>query len=372
MKCCTSLAVAIILSCNMFGLGRAEIKKELKRVADWQILHFDEAKKKTFQWGVLKHAYDNDQWTNGALYVGMVEWAKLSKDDRYWKFLKDIGAELAWKPKASGFMADDICVSRMYLELYDKYKEPEMLAPTLKRLDYIIQNQPMIPLQVNIKGGSLNRWSWCDALFMAPPVFYKLSKLTNDAKYHDFAKRELKVTYDTLYVKSDSLFLRDTDYKGRKEKNGMPVYWARGNGWVVGGLANMILNLQNNDPLKKEYIQLFKEMTTKIASLQKADGFWSASLLDVTHYPSPETSSTGFMTYSIAWGINQGYLDKKKYRPIAIKGWNALVNVIEADGKLGYAQAIGASPDATKKENSEVYGVGSFLLAGSEVYKLVK
>ncbi|MCX6309279.1 MAG: glycoside hydrolase family 88 protein [Bacteroidia bacterium] len=340
----------------------------MRKVADWQIANFEESVNKQTRW---KNAYFKDEWTQGALYVGMVEWAKLSKDEKYWNFLKSIGEELSWKPAKKVFFGDDICVSRMYLELYKKYKQPEMIAPTIERLDYIIQHLPQVPLQMNVPGNQ-DRWSWCDAIFMAPPVFYSLSKITGNDTYRRFAEHELDATYDTLYVKTDSLFLRDTNFKNKKEKNGKQVYWARGNGWVVAGLANIITNTPQSDPYKANYIQTFKEMTTKIATLQGKDGFWTASLLDPSAYPVPETSSTGFMTYAIAWGINQGYLDKTTYAPFALNGWKALVSAIEKDGKLGWAQAIGAAPGATKRENSEVYGVGSFLLAGTEVIKLVK
>jgi rhamnogalacturonyl hydrolase YesR len=360
--------ILIICSTSSFALTKKDIKKDLKKVADWQIATFEESVKRQGKW---KNSYLKDEWTQGALYVGMVEWARLSKDNQYWNFLKTIGEELNWKPAKNIFFGDDICVSRMYLELYKKYKQPEMIAPTVERLQYIMKNLPQVPLQMNIKGNQ-DRWSWCDAIFMAPPVYYSLSKVTGDDSYRQFTEKELDVTYDTLYVKADSLFLRDTNFKGKKEKNGKQVYWARGNGWVVGGLANIVENTPSNDPYRAKYIQLFKEMTTKIATLQGNDGFWTASLLDPNAYPVPETSSTGFMTYAIAWGINHGYLDKKKYTPIALKGWKALVSAIEPNGKLGWAQAIGASPEATKRENSEVYGVGSFLLAGTEVYKLVK
>ena len=364
-----SIAIFLIIcSIPAYAISKNEITINLKKVADWQISTFEESVKRQTTW---KDSYAKDEWTQGALYVGMVEWAKLSKDDKYWKFLKGIGEELKWKPAKKIFFGDDICVSRMYLELYKKYKQPEMIAPTVERLQYIMKNLPQVPLQMNVKGNQ-DRWSWCDAIFMAPPVYYSLSKITGDDSYHKFAEKELDVTYDTLYVKADSLFCRDTNFKGKKEKNGKQVYWARGNGWVVAGLANIIENTSKDDPYRAKYIQTFKEMTTKIATLQGKDGFWTASLLDPNAFPVPETSSTGFMTYAIAWGINHGYLDKKKYMPIVLKGWRALVSAIDVDGKLGWAQAIGAAPGATKRENSEVYGVGSFLLTGTELFKLIK
>lgn len=368
LKLSIVFAFAVIVSIQAASLKKEEVKLQMRKVADWQIAHFEESVKKQTKW---KNSYLKDEWTQGALYVGMVEWAKLSKEEKYWDFLKGIGEELKWRPAKNLFFGDDICVGRMYLELYDKYKKPEMIRSIKSRMDSVIKLLPNVPLDMAVKGNQ-DRWSWADAIFMAPPVYFKLSQVSGDTKYSAFAERELGVTYDTLYVKSDSLFLRDTSFKNKREKNGKRVYWARGNGWVVGGFANIISNLPNNAPYKAKYIQLFKEMTTKIATLQGKDGFWTASLLDASAYPVPETSSTGFMTYALAWGINQGYLDKKVYEPIALKGWNALISAVEKDGKLGWAQAIGASPEATKKENSEVYGVGSFLLAGTEIYKLVK
>ncbi|MDD5053140.1 MAG: glycoside hydrolase family 88 protein [Sulfuricurvum sp.] len=359
---------AFIISCSATQLNKKDVKIQMKKVADWQILHFEESVNRESS---FKGSYAMWSWTQGAMYVGMVQWAKLSGEDKYWDFLKGVGTKLQWKPGNRTFNGDDICVSRMYLELFDKYKQKEMIQPTITRLDSIIAFRPNVPLDISVKGNNA-RWSWADAIFMAPPVFFKLSKLSANAKYKKFAQQELCATYDTLYVKSDSLFLRDTSYKNKREKNGKRVFWARGNGWVVGGLLSIISNLPNKDPNKAKYIQLFKEMTSKIATLQGKDGFWAASLLDAGAYPVPESSSTGFMTYALAWGINQGYLDRKVYTPIAIKGWNALVSAVEKDGKLGWAQSIGASPGATKRGNSEVYAVGSFLCAGSEVYKLAK
>ena len=156
----------IICSTSSFAITKKDIKKDLKRVANWQIATFEESVKRQGQW---KNAYLKDEWTQGALYVGMVEWARLSKDNQYWKFLKGIGEELNWKPAKNIFFGDDICVRRMYIELYKKFKQPEMIAPTVERLQYIMKNLPQVPLQMNIKGNQ-DRWSWCDAMFMAPPV----------------------------------------------------------------------------------------------------------------------------------------------------------------------------------------------------------
>ena len=66
-----------------------------------------------------------------------------------------------------------------------------------------------------------------------------------------------------------------------------------------------------------------------------------------------------------------GILKKKKYWPVIEKGWKALASSVRADGMLGYVQAIGAAPGHSDENTTEVYGVGAFLLAGSEMYKAI-
>ena len=53
--------------------------------------------------------------------------------------------------------------------------------------------------------------------------------------------------------------------------------------------------------------------------------------------------------------------------------WTALVGCVQsADGKLTHVQPVGADPKKFNAEATEVYGVGAFLLAGSELYKLAE
>ena len=43
---------------------------------------------------------------------------------------------------------------------------------------------------------------------------------------------------------------------------------------------------------------------------------------------------------------------------------------MDADGKLTHVQPIGADPKHFDADSTEPYGVGAFLLAGSEVYRM--
>ena len=112
-------------------------------------------------------------------------------------------------------------------------------------------------------------------------------------------------------------------------------------------------------------------MAHKIAGLQHPDGTWHASLLDPASYPAKETSGTGFFTYALAWGINNGFLSYREYYPVVSKAWDALQQCVHENGKLGYVQVPGAAPEKVSFDDSEVYGVGAFLLAGTELHTLL-
>jgi len=101
-------------------------------------------------------------------------------------------------------------------------------------------------------------------------------------------------------------------------------------------------------------------MATKIAFLQGEDGYWPASLLDPESYPMPETSCSGFFTFALAWGVNNGYLEKKEFQPIVEKGWQVLVKAVYSNGKLGWVQSVGQDPKTVAQDLTEVYGVGVF------------
>jgi rhamnogalacturonyl hydrolase YesR len=154
-----------------------------------------------------------------------------------------------------------------------------------------------------------------------------------------------------------------------REANGAKVFWGRGNGWVIGGLTVIIDHLPDDDAAKSWFIRLYGEMMARIAGLQDQQGFWHPSMLDYAAYPMPETSASSFFTYGLLWGVRRGYLNEETYLPIAEKAWNALCSTVHDDGKVGFIQPIGADPRQVGYDDTEVYGVGAFLLAGCEMYQ---
>jgi len=345
-------------------LNLPDVKTVLKAVADWQIR------------APLTHELAD--WTNGALYAGMVEWAGIAGNNSYYEWLKNICEKTGWsrmnrENPLGKYHADDYCVGQTYIELYRKYKEKRMIDPIRDYLDQIIKNPAKGELRFENTDTywSTQRWSWCDALFMGPTVWAKMANVTGKRKYLDFLYKEYKATTDYLYDKDEDLYYRDSDYFTKKEANGTKVFWGRGNGWVFAGLPIIIRELPAKYEHREYFVNIYKKMAAKLLKLQSADGFWHASLLDPASYPNPEMSATSFFIYGMAWGINNGYLDKETYLPAIVKGWKSMVTSVWPDGKVGFIQPIGADPKSVTREMTEVYGVGGFLMAGTEITRLI-
>ncbi len=331
----------------------------MQRVADWQLAHPDTNDPPT-------------SWLLGAQNAGMMALAGISGDPKYREAMRAAGEANGWGLGPLFYDADDYCVGQAYTELYFLYRENRMIAPLRERFDAILAKPSDVPSLEFTKAERRDRknWSWCDSLFMGPPTWVRLYAATGDKRYLDFAVTNWWRTTDYLYDTNEHLFYRDSTFFQKREANGQKVFWGRGNGWVIAGLVRVLQYLPMNHPDRPRFEELFKEMAGKILVCQQPDGLWRASLLDPEDFPAKETSGSGFFTYALAWGVNQGLLDRAKFEPAVGKGWAALVDCVNADGKLTHVQPVGGDPEKFAAGSTAPFGVGGFLLAGSEVYRM--
>jgi unsaturated rhamnogalacturonyl hydrolase len=333
----------------------------MKLVADWQLAHPSPTTQR----------YGEKAWTYGAFYAGVMTLSEIAGTPKYHDAMVAMGKKFEWQPAPRVYHADDHCVSQTYLELYLKDRDAAMLQPTKARFDFILAHPATNDLHMGVKGAQ-DRWNWCDALFMGPPAWIRLFKATGDQRYLDFMDKEWRATSDFLYDTNEHLYFRDSTYFEKREVNGKKVFWSRGDGWVLAGLARVLELMPTNYPDRKFFEQQFQEMAAKIASLQQPDGLWRSSLLDPESYPLKETSGSGFYTFALAWGMNHGLLKPAKYRPVVFKAWPALVGCVTPEGKLEHVQPVGADPKIFAPESTDVFGVGAFLLAGKEMYRFAE
>ena len=341
------------------------------KVADWQLANLDDLSYIRSAPGIDNS--DRRGWQHGALYVGMMNWAALQGNEKYFEPMKQIGEENRWQLGARLFHGDDHVVGQMYLAFYEREKAPSMISHTVAQFNQILAADPDGSLEFlgsHIRGVGREcqlRWCWCDALFMSPPTWMQLSLATGEQRYMDYADREFWATHDYLLDPEYNLFYRDSRFFTRRDEAGNKIFWSRGNGWVYAGLVNILRILPENHPNRPNYVQLYRDMSATIAGLQHPSGLWSPSLLSEDPDPTPETSGSAFMTYGLAWGLNNELLDSETYAPVVRKGWLALVNAVSDDGKLGWVQPVGSQPDSVFASDSHLYGVGAFLLAASQM-----
>lgn len=312
-------------------------------------------------------------WTRAVYYEGLMALYRLQPDSAYLNYALRWGEFHKWglRDGIKTRNADNQCCGQTYIDLYllDRYKE-ERINDIKACIDSMMVTQ------------KIDDWNWIDALQMAMPVFARLGSIYNDNGYFDrmnemYLYTKLRHGTYGLYSTTEHLWWRDKDFvPPYKEPNGENCYWSRGNGWVVSALVRTLEFLPKNSKYRKEYTTTLKEMFEALVPLQRTDGFWNVSLKDPTDFGGKEVTGTALFVYGMEWCINHELISRKKYQPVVMKAWNALVTEsLHPDGFLGYVQGTGKQPKDSQPvgydnaPNFEDFGLGCFLLAGSEVYK---
>jgi rhamnogalacturonyl hydrolase YesR len=342
------------------ALDAATILPLAEKVARWQWEHMPASEN-----------YHPRAWTLAPFYLGSLEVGALRPESGLEARVMQQAQANAWQPNEQIYDADDHAVMQVYLRLYLKYKDSKMVAPSKARLDYILKHPSPAALDWG-RHDSRDRWSWCDALFMAPMSWLLMYEATGQDAYLDFMNHEWWATTERLYRPEVGLYFRDETYFDLREHNGKTVHWARGNGWVIAGLAQILDHFPKTHSDYPRYLKLFQEMTSALLAAQQPDGLWRVGLLDPASYNARETSGSSLITFAFAWGLNKGLLDRKQYLPATARAWQALAQSITAEGKLQDVQPVGQAPNGFDSANSEPFATGAFLLAASEMYKLAK
>lgn len=354
----------------------AQILKQMEMVANWQVPRIDSLTYLDFKRG---ESLEQGRWVQGAFYIGLTEIAERSQNPFYKNWIEYKTKQLNWQLGKVPYFGDDQLIAQTYLWYYLNHEQNDtFLAPTKFEFDKILAAHVDSSLEFTSERtpdetyACQRRWCWADALFMAPASWFGLSQVTGDLRYAQHAHKEVRATVEYLFDPKYDLLYRDSRFKTERDPFGNQLFWARGAGWVFGGLARMMEFIPKDDPNRAFYENLFITMATKLKTLQKDDGSWSMSLLAMQKMPQPETSGTAFFTYGMAWGVNNGLLSEQEYLPTIIKGWNSLNKAVHPDGKLGWVQQIGDAPDNVSYDDSQIYAVGAYLLAGSELYDFQK
>lgn len=312
-------------------------------------------------------------WTRAVYYEGLMALYEVDAQKKYYDYAVEWANSHEWgfRDGIQTRNADNQCAGQTYLQLYE-------IEPKLNRIVNVKASFDLM-----LESDKVNDWDWIDAIQMGMPVFAQLGRIYNDSRYfermYEMYYHAKKVEGEKgLFNPKDGLWWRDKDYDPPyKEPNGEDCYWSRGNGWVVAALVRVLQNIPENETHRKEYEKDLLTMLDALVKVQREDGFWNASLHDPNNYGGRETSGTALFVYGMAWAENSGLVKKGTYAKPISKAWNAMLeHAVLPTGFLGYVQSTGKEPSTgqpvtqRRTPDFEDYGLGCFLLAGSEVYKM--
>ncbi|MBQ0102849.1 MAG: glycoside hydrolase family 88 protein [Prevotellaceae bacterium] len=323
-------------------------------------------------------------WDNAAYFTGNQAVYELTGDNRYldysikwanynqWKGARQMD-ESKWEYKTYGedhnhvLFADWQICFQVYIDLYKLERRTERI----ERAIHVMTTQA--------KSDANDYWWWSDALYMGMPIFSKLYTVTHDERLLDKQYQCFRWTDSLLFDKDVHLYYRDAKYVYPKVKtscNDGKSFWARGDGWVLAGLARVLTDLPQNSKYRPFYVQRFLQLAEAVKQCQNQGGYWSRSMLCEDDAPGYETSGTAFFTYGILWGINHGLLKEKDYKQTIDRAWKYLSTIaLQDDGSIGYVQPIGEKPDPTRTVDARSqapFGTGAWLLAACEYYRWLK
>jgi unsaturated rhamnogalacturonyl hydrolase len=360
--------------------SKAYIKNIIWQVNNYQINH--------------PLAENDDIWIRGTYYTGVMASYQATGNILYLKQCNSWGEEHDWKIPAiemtsetSG--ANAMTCSQTWLESYMIDKEKYKIQPTIEHLESPgLKNPVNCPLTYYYEGDAER---YVDATFVCAPALAMLSKITGNPKYLSWMDSFFWDVYGALYSQEDNLFYRDQRFMYQKcepdinhddnarqpyiykvTSSGKKVFWSRGNGWAFAALARILKYTPAEYVNYARYKELYVKMAIELKNRQQPDGFWYPNLDDPNDYGSRETSGTGFFSYGLAWGINNGILSPEEYLPIVEKSWKALVSAVSEEGKVQWGQKVAFSPHKILQEDTQEYVSGMFLLAASEMYKMGK
>ena len=345
------------------GTGSAEVLQLIEKVNDYWQAH-NSPKTRAF-------------WDHAAYYTGNMEAYRLTGKPAYYEYSNEWcehnrwrGAnsddKRNWKYKTYGEGQDFVLFGDWQI-CFQTYIDMYHLNPA----DYkVARAKEVMTYACHLNENKF--WWWADALYMAMPLMSKMYKLTGDRMFLDRMYENYLWSDSLMYDPEAQLYYRDAKYIYPKVKtaSGGKSFWARGDGWVLAGLAKVLADLPKDYEHRDFFVKRFCELAQGVARCQRPDGYWSRSMLCEEDAPGPETSGTAFFAYGLMWGVNHGYLDKAEYAPVIEKAWNYLVTTaLQPDGSIGYVQPIGEKPDPTRKVDAKSqapFGTGAWLLAACE------
>ena len=340
----------------------------------------------------LGSRYNDWRYWNGVLNIAMFRLGEILNDsayiqftfkniafsfDNYKYFEKNYNGEGKWNyPFGQRFILEELddC-GAMGASVIEVYKSD----PQERYKNYIeVSADHILNKQSRLEDGTLVRsfpykWTlWADDLYMGITFLARMGELTKENKYFDDAATQVINVHKYLF--DDKKQLMHHCWYSDVNQTGV-AFWGRANGWALLAQIDLLDRLPKDYPLRDSLINLLQQHILGIARYQSGNGLWHQLLDKDDSYL--ETSCSAMFTYTIARAVNKGYIDKR-YSSIAEKGWEGILTKIQSDGQIaGICTGTAVSDNLVDYYNrpaplNDVHGIGTVLLAGSEILSLKK
>lgn len=340
----------------------------------------------------IQSAYNDWRYWNGVLNIAMRKLGETLSDSGYQKFPeKNISFcfknynyfekkhidENKWNFPFGQFIImeelDDCgAMGASVIEAYNENKNEEYKKYIDKAAEHILNKQDRLEDATLARSFPYKFTIWADDLYMALSFISRMGELTGDLKYFDFAAKQIINFHKYLYDE-DKGFMYHCWYSDLKQ-NGA-AFWGRANGWALLAQIDLLESLPENHPQRDTLIQLFKQHVIGISRFQGSEGLWHQLLDKPDSYL--ETSCSAMFVYAIARAVHVGFLDKRYYI-IALRGWEGLMSKIHSDGQIeGVCTGTPIGDDLTFYYHrpaplNDIHGIGTVLLAGTEILSFLK
>jgi unsaturated rhamnogalacturonyl hydrolase len=256
------------------------------------------------------------------------------------------------------------------IDLYQRQKNPAFKQYFDKAVHTLENAEP------RLKDGTIARYFphtmtvWADDLYMSVSLLARMGKLTGDTKYFDDAVKQVLQFHKYLWDNNKQIYYHC--YYTDTQHNGV-AYWGRCNGWMMMAQADLLSVLPQNYPKRALLLNMFQQQAIGIARYQSQSGLWH-QLLDKTD-SYEETSCSAMFTFSIARGVNRGWLEPD-FAQVANFGWKGILSKITEEGDVtAICPGTGIAPSlpvyySRPKEKNTPMGEGPVLRAGAEILQL--
>ncbi|MEO7598262.1 MAG: glycoside hydrolase family 88 protein [Opitutus sp.] len=301
--------------------------------------------------------------------------------------------------KADEFNIDMIPAGKVLLARYEQGQREPRFKTALESLRLQLRRQPR-----TIEGGFWHKLRypdqmWLDGLFMASPFLAQYGKLFQEPAAFDDVANQIILMDQHGFDPKTSLHYHAWDEKrlqpwANKTTGQSPNFWGRAEGWYAMALVDSLDFFSPTHPEVEHINEILRRVADGIVRWQDpATGLWW-QVMDQGNRKGNylEATASSMFVYSLAKGINRGYLSREKYLPAVLKGYAGIIRDFirtESDGKvtltqccevagLGYTNAKGRARDGSfdyyvtePVVDNDLKGVGPFILAGLEMQQLL-